>query len=43
MRSRLVQFQDENNSLRSKLTALEVASYGATEQEKLIGNQIKKS
>lgn len=37
VRSRLVQFQEENNSLRSKITALEVTSHGATEQEKLIG------
>lgn len=38
MRSKLVEFQEENNSLRSKITSLEVASYGATEQERLIGN-----
>ena len=37
VQSRLVEFQEENNSLRSKIRSLEVASQGVTEQEKLIG------
>ena len=37
MRSRLLEFQEENNALQSKITSLEVASHGVTEQEKLIG------
>ena len=40
VRSRLAEFQEENNSLRSKISVLEVASYGATEQEKLIGKTL---
>ncbi|CAH3039840.1 unnamed protein product [Porites evermanni] len=36
-RSRRMELQEENNSLRSKITALEVVSHGATEQEKVIG------
>lgn len=38
MRSRLLEFQEENSALQSKITALEVASHGASEQEKLVGN-----
>jgi len=40
VRSRLLEFQEENNALQSKITSLEVASHGATEQEKLIGSFI---
>lgn len=39
MRSRLLEFQEENNALQSKITSLEVTSHGATEQEKLIGKK----
>ena len=39
-RSRRMELQEENNSLRSKLTALEVVSHGATEQEKVIGKAL---
>ena len=38
VQSQLLQFQEENNSLRSKIRALETASQELTEQEKLIGN-----
>lgn len=37
VRSRLLEFQEENSALQSKITALEVTSHGASEQEKLIG------
>jgi len=37
VRSRLLKFQEENSALQSKITSLEVASHGVTEQEKLIG------
>ena len=39
-RSRRMELQEENNSLRSKITALEVVSHGATEQEKVIGKAL---
>ena len=37
---RRMELQDENNSLRAKITALEVVSHGATEQEKVIGKAL---
>ena len=40
MRSRLLEFQEENSALQSKITSLRVTSHGATEQEKLIGDFI---
>ena len=40
VRSRLLEFQEENSALQSKLTSLEVVSHGATEQEKVLGNSL---